>query len=272
MREATSPASGDDYRLVLPENVELRFDVAGVGSRVAAAMVDYFILYALIAAAAIAFNMNRSFLRWLVRDTPLVDFDSDWIGNAVLAGLILVAFFAWWGYFLLFELLWNGQSPGKRLLRLRVVRADGQPVSASASLVRNLLRAIDSFMAIGVAVMMIDGRSRRLGDFAAGTVVVREPGGASMALADVPIPPAAERAAALAPTAGRLTMDHYTLLRDFFARSARLPRDRARRLAEHLATDIARVLDVPAADIGDPLVFLAAAAHAFESRHRYDDL
>ena len=76
-------------------------------------------------------------------------------GFASIGLAILLTFLGWWGYFVLFELLWNGQSPGKRLLGVRVVRADGQALGASTSLVRNLLRAIDVFLLIGVAVMLM---------------------------------------------------------------------------------------------------------------------
>ena len=104
----------DDYRLVLPENVELSFDVAGVGSRTIAAIFDYGVLFGGIFAAVIAYSMNRAALRRLLRDLDLPAWITDYGEPAMLAGVVLLIFFAWWGYFFMFEMLWNGQTPGKR--------------------------------------------------------------------------------------------------------------------------------------------------------------
>lgn len=265
-----SNVSSEDYRLVLPENVELSFNVAGAGSRTIAAVVDYAVLYGGIVAAIIAYSANRVFLRRLLGGFDL----PSWLGGfgepAAIAIIILLVFFAWWGYFLLFEMLWNGQTPGKRIFGLRVVRRDGQPISAVASLVRNIVRAVDMFLFLGLVVMLIDRQSRRLGDFAAGTLVIREPRGGGRSLIDgVVLPDSSERAARLAPLAGKLTMEHYTLIRDYFTRSRRMPANRARDLAANLAEDLARQLAIEPAEIGDPTQFLAAVAQAFEAHHRY---
>ncbi|MBM2812570.1 MAG: hypothetical protein HW416_3329 [Chloroflexi bacterium] len=184
----------------------------------------------------------------------------------------MLAFLGWWGYFILFEVMWNGQTPGKRWLGLRVVRADGQSINTTASLVRNLLRAVDSIMLIGVLVMLIDRASRRLGDLAAGSLVVHEPRPlARDALSVVEIPWAPQASIDAIPNADRLTMAHYTIVRDFFARRPRLAMDRGFALANSLATDLALVLDVPSAEVGDPERFLANVAHAYEARHKYYD-
>jgi hypothetical protein len=82
-----------------------------------------------------------------------------------------------WGYYIFFELNWSGQSPGKRWVGLRVIRVDGTPISLSESLIRNLIRLIDFLpvsYGIGVVTMFITSQSRRLGDLAAGTIVVWE--------------------------------------------------------------------------------------------------
>ncbi|MBE5314791.1 MAG: RDD family protein [Xanthomonadales bacterium] len=95
------------------------------------------------------------------------------------SGLHMIAMFAlMWLYPVLFELFWRGQTPGKRVLGLRVVHADGTPVGWVASATRNLLRTFDMLpfgYAVGVVSSLLDGRSRRLGDMAAGTLVVHVP-------------------------------------------------------------------------------------------------
>jgi uncharacterized RDD family membrane protein YckC len=261
--------SSEDYRLVLPENVELSFDVAGVGSRTIAAVIDYAILYGGIMVAGIAFSMNRVALRQLLRGFELPAWITGFGEPAMLALIVLLVFFAWWGYFLLFEVLWNGQTPGKRFFGLRVVRRDGQPVSAVASLVRNIIRAVDMFMFLGVVVMIIDRQSRRLGDFAAGTLVIREPRGGRSLIDGVALPDSSDRAVRMAPVAGKLTMEHYTLIREYFTRSRHMSTGRARELAASLAPEIAAQLTMEPSEIGEPSQFLAAAAQAFETHHRY---
>jgi hypothetical protein len=81
------------------------------------------------------------------------------------------------GYFLIFEALWGGQTPGKRIRRLRVIRADGQPIGWIESALRNILRAVDLFAGIyplGLIFIFLSQRSQRIGDLAAGTVVIVE--------------------------------------------------------------------------------------------------
>jgi hypothetical protein len=88
---------------------------------------------------------------------------------------IIIAFAILWAYYIFFELVWNGQSPGKRWVGLRVMRSDGTPVTLLESLVRNLMRLVDFLpfaYGIGVVSMFLDHRSRRLGDLAAGVLVV----------------------------------------------------------------------------------------------------
>ena len=109
----------DDYTILTPENVILRFHVAGMGSRFAAAVVDYLIVvfaYLVLAFGAALVNVVTDGLN-LPSIVP-----------SVLAGiLLLITFLLWWGYFVLFELLWNGRSPGKRMLHIRVARTDRTP-------------------------------------------------------------------------------------------------------------------------------------------------
>ena len=83
----------------------------------------------------------------------------------------------YWGYYVFFEMLWNGQSPGKRWVGLRVIRTDGTPITLSEALIRNLVRIVDFLPAtygVGIITMFIDKQSRRLGDLAAGTLVVQD--------------------------------------------------------------------------------------------------
>ena len=90
---------------------------------------------------------------------------------------MLIAFAVIWGYYIYFEVRWNGQSPGKRRIGIRVLRRDGTPVSATESAVRNLVRVIDFLpfaYGVGVVTMFVHEQACRLGDLAASTLVVHE--------------------------------------------------------------------------------------------------
>jgi hypothetical protein len=92
-----------------------------------------------------------------------------------LVGLVALLFY--WGYYIFFEMVWNGKSPGKKALKLRVIRVDGTPITISESLVRNLVRLVDFlpvYYGVGAIAAFINPQTRRLGDLAAGTLVVRE--------------------------------------------------------------------------------------------------
>jgi uncharacterized RDD family membrane protein YckC len=268
----------EEYTWLTPENVLLRYDIAGPGSRLVAATIDYCLLalgsIILWVGGIFIAGLLSALLGGLAGRAALNGLDAV-AGTALLAVTLLLSFLLWWGYFVLCEVLWNGQSIGKRRLQLRVVRADGQPVGLLASLVRNLLRLIDLFLLVGVLVMLLDRSSRRLGDFAAGTVVIREPSvrkhDLTSVLRGIEIPVVAEAQLAALPNAGRLTAEHYALLREFFTRRPRLDPKVAQALAQRLAMELSRTLDVPLGEASEPATFLAAALRAYEARHRHDE-
>jgi hypothetical protein len=185
-------------------------------------------------------------------------------GSLVLAAWSLLSFAALWGYYLAFELVWAGQTPGKRLLGLRAVREGGRPITASASAVRNLVRMVDFLpfgYGLGALVMFADPRSRRLGDLAAGTLVVRV--GVAVSLdqlaeqsAPVIIPPRAPDAppTPLLPDLHRIAADDYDLAQDFLRRRARLSPAQRTRLAAQLAAALRARLGLP--DSGEPEPFI----------------
>ena len=162
----------DDYLTVAtPENVAFGYEVAGIGSRFLAALVDTFILLVVQLIVGLGSVLLVYFvLRDLVGDDNAL---GPW-----LVGLFgLIGFALLWGYYIFFEMTWNGQSPGKRWAGLRVIRTDGTPLTLTESLVRNLVRLIDflpAYYGVGVVTMFITSQSRRLGDLAAGTLVVRD--------------------------------------------------------------------------------------------------
>lgn len=152
-----------------PENVAFGYQVAGIGSRFLASLLDTLIIILLQIAVFVALLLILGALNINLLDGGL----ASWI-YAVFG---LIAFLFYWGYYIFFEMTWNGQTPGKRWTGLRVLRADGTPITLSESLIRNLARIVDILPAaygVGIITMFIDRQSRRLGDIAAGTLVVHD--------------------------------------------------------------------------------------------------
>jgi uncharacterized RDD family membrane protein YckC len=151
-----------------PENVSFDYNVAGIGSRFLAALVDttlvFFLQAILLAIVILGIGLGVD------------QFTGNFTGW-IIAILGMISFLFLWGYYIFFEILWNGQSPGKRLVGIRVIRIDGTPITASESIIRNLVRIIDllpTAYGVGVVTMFINVNSRRVGDLAAGTVVVHD--------------------------------------------------------------------------------------------------
>src|SRR5215204_4631613 len=163
-------ATEDVLVIETPERVPLHFALASIGNRFLACAIDHAIQALVLAVIAIGFIVlaNFSDLEGALSAAP------KW----VYAIMILVLFLILSGYFAFFEWLWRGQTPGKRWLKLRVIREDGRPITFWESSVRNLIRSFDMmpfpFYSIGLISVFSTTRDQRVGDMVAGTVVVRE--------------------------------------------------------------------------------------------------
>ena len=142
------------YNIGTPEGVELRLPVAGIGSRSLAWLIDAMIKAVALTLLSILFGFLGKF------------------GDGIM---LLCMFLALWFYNVLFEVLNHGATPGKRALGLRVMNINGTPVGWSASILRNLIRFVDTLpgcYAFGCISVMVSKNFQRLGDLAAGTIVV----------------------------------------------------------------------------------------------------
>ena len=157
--------SSDEFlNIDTPENVMFGYEIVGIGSRFLAALIDTTVIGILLAAA------NIILFFFLLRG-------SEGVNSILVALASLISFIFIWGYYIFFELRWNGSSPGKHLVGIRVIRGDGTPITLAESVIRNLIRLVDFLPAaygLGLVTMFIDGKARRLGDMAANTLVVRE--------------------------------------------------------------------------------------------------
>jgi uncharacterized RDD family membrane protein YckC len=168
------------FQVNTPENVALEYPLAGIGSRFLASLADHL----LIAGIILVVNLVAVFAFFIAFQKKFQSSsgESNWL-YWILAILGIITFAIQYGYFIFFEILWNGQTPGKRAVRLRVVRTNGLPLSAGEALIRNIVRIVDSLpmaYGVGLVVMFIDSQSRRLGDLAAGTLVIREQASVSL--------------------------------------------------------------------------------------------
>jgi uncharacterized RDD family membrane protein YckC len=237
----------DTLRIDTPENVMFGYRVAGIGSRFLAALVDSLLIIVLEVIVNLA---GLLVARFVFKFSFASD---DTTGLAWLLGVFgLLSFAFLWGYYIFFEMLWNGQSPGKRWMGLRVLRLDGTPITLSESIIRNLVRLVDflpAYYGVGVVAMFISSQSRRLGDLAAGTVVVHDR--AAVTLESLAAAPAARLNPGLTPSAGsgqwppgtswpveRLTSRDLEMAEDFLRRRDTLANraELARRIAQALLT------------------------------------
>jgi len=157
----SAPLPDTDLVVATPERVSFDYQVAGLGTRAIAQILDLLILSGVLVGiwfAAVAISA----------------FGQDTIGGLVaIIGSFVVVF----GYFWASEAFWSGQTIGKRVFRLRAVGDRGEPMSFAQAGIRNIVRLVDFlpyFYGVGFVVLFLNGRGKRLGDLAAGTVVVKD--------------------------------------------------------------------------------------------------
>ena len=240
----------DQLTIDTPEQVAIRFPIAGIGSRFLALLADTLI-------QAIAYTVIFLIILLVISAAPRINgFIVERIGDKwIIAAIILFYFLLYWGYYTLFEAFWNGQTPGKRLCKLRVIRDSGRQITFFESMTRNLIRVVDalpSFYAVGIVTMLCNRRNKRLGDFAAGTLVIHERasepaalwgGSASRTITAGAFTPVTPPAPLVHPAAvdlpadavARLAPDDLNVIDHFFSRAIDIDIPRRRALAERLA-------------------------------------
>lgn len=253
------------HQLDTPEHVSLSYEVADIGSRFLAALIDTLIMT--LSFVLIALTVAAAFTALMVTET--IGF-GDYLDDSLVLWLLVLwqvfSFLLLWGYYVFFEMILNGQSPGKRVLKLRVIRQDGYPIGLSNSVVRNIVRIVDflpAYYLLGVIVMLLNSRARRLGDLAAGTIVVKERLDYSASALQVDF---ALQDGDRVPNIERLDQADYRLVKEYFLRRDSLPMARSDALARRIAEGIAAKLGI---DYGleQPERFLSRVGGAYERHH-----
>lgn len=256
--------------------MELEFAVAGIGSRFVAVLLDHLIQFGVLLVLLFA----SAFLFGALANRISI------LGKWSIAIYIALDFLVVWGYFTLFEAFWNGQTIGKHVMKLRVIKDSGRQITFFEALSRNLIRFVDYLPAlylVGVITMLCTKRHQRLGDLTAGTIVVHERAeeqpllvgrGTSIlpareSVSYVRVTPGVAEGAGLLPadSVARLGADDLVLIETFFARALDLSLSTRAEVSAKIAAQMAAKMfgDGTAVPPGNPERFLESIAFAMRS-------
>ncbi len=197
-------------KITTPENIEVEYRLAGLGSRGAAAVIDFLI------QAAIILVISLTIIAFKINPWELIDEYTGWI----IGGIILLVWFIIYGYFIIFEMVMNGKTPGKKLFKLRTIRNNGQPITLKHSIIRNLFRIIIDTYGVGIILMFFSKEHKRVGDYVGSTMVIVEE----------------KKDAPMAIGVGRerkynykysITKEEYQLLKEYYQRKSSLGESKA---------------------------------------------
>lgn len=227
--------------VVTPENIPLTLELAGIGTRFGALLIDMLIQLITTIVGLIIFAILAAFTSLTGNGGGI------WIAIGTI-GVFLV----WFGYFILFESIWNGQTPGKRMFGLRVVRDGGYPVNFFSTATRNLIRIADFLpisYAAGALSVFFNPEYKRLGDLVAGTLVVKEHAVSPLAAFQSIAPagmaaPASRLPESVVNPYEALTPGELSLLRRYALRRWEMTADDSERLAYRLVVPLVSRLNL----------------------------
>ena len=237
--------NSDQLNIDTPELVAIQMPLAGIGSRFIALLIDTLIW----AAGLVVLGL----VLWAFQ--PALQAFSSLSYQWTVAIFTLSIFLLNWGYFTLFEAFWHGRTPGKRIARIRVIQRSGRAIGIFESMARNFIRYVDQipfFYAVGVVAVFATRQHQRLGDLAAGTLVVRDREQETPLWADTgtrtftasvfaqanAIPEPHQAVALSSSGIARLSSSDLEVLEGFFARRLDLPLPTRQLLAQRIADAI----------------------------------
>jgi uncharacterized RDD family membrane protein YckC len=256
------------FTLQTPESVELEFNLAGIGERTYALIVDYIFLGSMLIFCLVAGGFLSFSLRSFIKNFS----DPKNISLWLIAIQIFILFVIYVGYFIFFEVLWQGQTPGKRWAKIRVIQDNGRPIKLQQAILRALFRPIDDIFFIGAFLIMLGKREKRLGDWVAGTVVIQE--GKAISSATFPMSQAAKALAKQLQSEADpslLLPEDFAVVREYLQRRQEMLPQARNELSRKLA---ARIKDIIALENISPSVtpnlFLEAVYLAYQQQKNFE--
>jgi uncharacterized RDD family membrane protein YckC len=233
------------FSLHTPESVELEFTLAGIGNRAYALLIDYIILGLILIVFLVGVAIfNLVFLDTITKLIGTTKGLELWL----IAIQVLIAFFVYVGYFVFFETVWSGQTPGKRHVKIRVIRDDGRPVRLQQSTLRALLRPFDDLFFIGVFLIVFNQREKRLGDLVGAKSLANK----LLNEADI----------------SRLLPEDFAVIREYLQRREGMISNARNDLSKQLATQVKQIIGLeklPRTKV-DANVFLEAVYEAYQQQ------
>ena len=229
----------NQINLETPESIELEFTLAGVGNRAYALAIDYVLLGTTLLLSLILVL----FLSYQVSALDLLASNRDSIIKWLWAIEILLSFAIYVGYFVFFETIWQGQTPGKKRVNIRVVDDSGRPVNLFKTTLRALFRPIDDLLFIGGFLIIFTKREKRMGDLIAGTLVIQEEAALKTKKINT-----SEQAIALADNLSinseisLLSPENFTILGDYLNRRNSMSKLARNEIARKLGSQIQNIL------------------------------
>ncbi len=244
----------NQFNLETPESVELEFTLAGIGNRAYALFIDYCILWGTLGIISIL----GLFLIVQITNGQM------WL----LAIYFLIIFTIYVGYFVFFETIWQGQTPGKKITKIRVISNNGQRITLPQATLRTLLRPVDDLLFIGAIMIIFSKQEKRIGDWLAGTLVIQE--AQNQSNYQIKISPETQKLVEFLEEnvdISRLTVEDFVLVREYLQRKGQMlmkaKNDLARELG-YLIKDKIALSDIP--DNVTASVFLEAVYIAYQRK------
>ena len=242
-----------------PESIAFYYELAGLGSRFLAVAIDSVIQVLTVIAVVLLLVWASPGAAALGKIMGMREATMEAIQLAITVLLIFLVYF---GYFVAFETLWNGQTPGKRVIGIRVVRDGGYPIAFMDSVIRNLVRVAEAILMYIPSMIsaLVSSQNKRLGDLAAGTIVVRDRA--------LEVPDAARWTAGGStgenvgdlPGLDRISDEEFALAERYVSRSHMLEPKAAQETARRIAQGLRDKLGPEAAAYSDHDLLLKVAA------------
>jgi uncharacterized RDD family membrane protein YckC len=244
----------DTIKIETPEHIELEYELAGLGSRYIGVFVDHliqsFVMFFLFIALVIS-NPN------ITSENPLEIFKSAFAGT-IMVMMFLVSF----AYFIFFETIWSGQTPGKKIAQIQVLKDNGEPIGFMEALLRNIFRLIDFFpfyYYVGIGLLWFRNDKKRVGDIIAHTIVVKQKANLKPVSA-----PELNVKTDLQINVSLINDQEYGLIRDFIISRHQLPVEDRIRIGNKLAAFAAEKLQMREVNV-DKEEFLETIAVQYRS-------